>query len=379
MDAQGRLTFPRSLAVAGKPTCMCLGDLKGDGKVEVLYVSKQERDYSVRVLTPRERGAFEERLRIPLEDVRAEPDGILCADANGDGKPDVLLFIPYQEMRILKATADGRYTDVSRGADYGKGLVQGARLKSVAVADVNGDGKPEILMASKNFARALRLDEKDRLQIVDQFNGRSPTSQIVGVAAVSLNGDPAPEIVLVDVSNRCLTALKRSAVGAYEIAENLQTGPVAFERIIAADLGGAGKPALVLVGQNDFSILQPGRSKTVLREVASYETAIRNGRLEGIAVGKLDPKEKRPQILVTEATKNVMEVISWTDDGRSLKRVLSWPIFEARSFPGPRGSGGGHGPQPAEPREFDVGDLTNDGKPDLVLLVHDRVLVYPQE
>ena len=31
-----------------------------------------------------------------------------------------------------------------------------------------------------------------------------------------------------------------------------------------------------------------------------------------------------------------------------------------------------------EPREVLVADVTDDGRPDLVLLVHDRLLVYPQ-
>jgi len=33
----------------------------------------------------------------------------------------------------------------------------------------------------------------------------------------------------------------------------------------------------------------------------------------------------------------------------------------------------------AEPREALVTDVTGDGKNDLVVLVHDRILVYPQE
>ncbi len=32
-----------------------------------------------------------------------------------------------------------------------------------------------------------------------------------------------------------------------------------------------------------------------------------------------------------------------------------------------------------EPREALVGDVTGDGKPDLIVFVHDRILVYPQE
>ena len=32
-----------------------------------------------------------------------------------------------------------------------------------------------------------------------------------------------------------------------------------------------------------------------------------------------------------------------------------------------------------EPREVVVADVTGDGKKDLLLLVHDRVLIYPQQ
>jgi hypothetical protein len=32
-----------------------------------------------------------------------------------------------------------------------------------------------------------------------------------------------------------------------------------------------------------------------------------------------------------------------------------------------------------EPREALVADVTGDGKNDLIILVHDRILVYPQE
>ena len=41
LDAQGRLTFPRSLPIVGKPTCMCVADLFADGKREILYVSSR--------------------------------------------------------------------------------------------------------------------------------------------------------------------------------------------------------------------------------------------------------------------------------------------------------------------------------------------------
>ena len=57
-------------------------------------------------------------------------------------------------------------------------------------------------------------------------------------------------------------------------------------------------------------------------------------------------------------------------------RALAWPIFEAKAFPG--GRMGAAPPAAAEPREFAVGAVTG-GKPDVVLLIHDRILIYKQE
>ncbi|GIT31893.1 MAG: hypothetical protein Ct9H300mP1_39390 [Planctomycetaceae bacterium] len=49
-------------------------------------------------------------------------------------------------------------------------------------------------------------------------------------------------------------------------------------------------------------------------------------------------------------------------------------MFEQKSFRGAAGGGAG-----SEPREVLIADVTGDDRPDLVLLVHDRVLVYPQD
>ena len=49
-----------------------------------------------------------------------------------------------------------------------------------------------------------------------------------------------------------------------------------------------------------------------------------------------------------------------------------WPVFEERTFRQRRN-------EVPEPREAAIADVTGDGKNDLILIVHDRVLVYPQE
>ena len=274
-------------------------------------------------------------MSIPIQDARTDPDGLLVADANQDGLPDILLFTPYQEMRIFKQTADAEFVDVSRGPDYGKGLVQGVTKRSVSIADLKGDGKPTILIASKSFARALRLDDKDRIEIVEQFNGLAPTSQIVAASAVRLNGSSATDILLADEANHCLTVLRANKTGAYEVMDKLQTGAVNLQRLHVADLDGSGKPAIILAGQDDFHILRPGLPRVALRSIASYESPVRNGRLENVEVGDLRG-DGRPQIIVTEGTKQLMELLTWRKEEPRIERALAWPVFEAKPFLGGR-------------------------------------------
>ena len=57
---------------------------------------------------------------------------------------------------------------------------------------------------------------------------------------------------------------------------------------------------------------------------------------------------------------------------QGLRHALDFRVFEQKAFRG--ASGGGN-----EPREAIVADVTGDDRPDLVVLVHDRVLVYPQD
>ena len=49
-----------------------------------------------------------------------------------------------------------------------------------------------------------------------------------------------------------------------------------------------------------------------------------------------------------------------------------WQVFEERTFRSRRNDD-------YEPREALVADVTGRGKNDLIVLVHDRILVYPQE
>src|ERR1035441_4428892 len=72
-----------------------------------------------------------------------------------------------------------------------------------------------------------------------------------------------------------------------------------------------------------------------------------------------------------ETAKNYLDLVTF-DKNRKLVPGDRWQVFESHTFRGAQNA-------IPEPRECAVADVTGDKKNDLIVLVHDRILVYPQE
>jgi hypothetical protein len=78
------------------------------------------------------------------------PLSVAAADLNGDGKPDLAVAnFQANTVSVLLNNGDGTF---AVGAGYPAGL--GPR--SVVAADLNGDGKPDLALAN-NFANTVSV------------------------------------------------------------------------------------------------------------------------------------------------------------------------------------------------------------------------------
>jgi hypothetical protein len=102
----------------------------------------------------------------------------------------------------------------------------------------------------------------------------------------------------------------------------------------------------------------------------SYETPIKDGYLHDVVSGDLD-NDGRKDLVFLETGKNYLDLVTF-DANRKLVPANRWQVFEERTFRSRRSD-------LPEPREAIVADVTGDGKNDLIIVVHDRILVYPQE
>ena len=101
------------------------------------------------------------------------------------------------------------------------GLAQAANGENTLVADVDGNGKPELLVADRNFVRALRYEAKPAAgaspgwQVVAQMNARNADAKLVAITAL---GD---RVVAGDRDGARALVFARGKDGRWDQAESI--------------------------------------------------------------------------------------------------------------------------------------------------------------
>ena len=124
---------------------MAIADLNGDGKPDILVTNGGAHgDDGVGVLLGKGNGTF--RKAVTYKSGGPEPWAVAVADVNGDGKPDILVThggtdsSGHSKIGVLLGNGDGTFRSVTT-CDSG-----GVANFSVAVGDINGDGKPDLIV-----------------------------------------------------------------------------------------------------------------------------------------------------------------------------------------------------------------------------------------
>ena len=87
------------------------------------------------------------------DNFKSNPTTLAIQDVNQDGLADLVVLIPYEKIKVLLQKA-GRDFDEEDVAPPGGAMEQ----PWLATADVDGDGKPELLLPQNNFMRAVVLE-----------------------------------------------------------------------------------------------------------------------------------------------------------------------------------------------------------------------------
>lgn len=372
LDKDGRLPFPTLVPLDGKPIAMAVGPLKPRAKPTLCIIVDKDGERSL--VTETSEGKM--RTQKLSEDFKSTPTSMTIEDITGDNRADLVILIPYEKIKVLIQKRDGNFDEENVDAPGG-----GMEQPWLASADLDGSGKPELLLPQKNFIRAVVLEQEKKAEgstnespwtfrVKDQINGAESDSQIVGAVPVKNGNNATPSVFLLDAQHQQLTLCERDTNGVWQIIRNIALPVSDFSRIQAVKLGGTNVQSIAFLGQNSVAWMPLSGDVWDFVALDGYDTPIKDGYLNDVTAGDLE-NNGRKELVFLETAKNYLDIVSFNSHHK-LVPLERWQVFEEHTF---RNSSD----TLPEPREALVTDVTGDKKNDLVVVVHDRILVYPQE
>jgi hypothetical protein len=237
-DGTGHFRFTFSAPVGKDPTAVVAADFNGDGKADLAVANFH--DNTVSVLRGLGNGSFAIGPGIP---VGLSPTALAVGDFNGDGIPDLAVAGSGPAVSILLGHGNGTLSAPTS-------FLPGLGAVAVAAGDFNDDGKTDLALADPFDHRVLVLlgDGTGRFTAAPPL-ALAAASDPVSLAVADLNGDGRADLAVADNGTGAVDVFLGHGDGTFAAPVPYPAGPNP-EFVVAADFNGDGHPDLAVVNQS---------------------------------------------------------------------------------------------------------------------------------
>ncbi|MBL8990554.1 MAG: VCBS repeat-containing protein [Phycisphaerae bacterium] len=209
--------------VGTAPRSVAIGDLNGDGRPDLVVANQSTSNVSVLLGNgPPNSGTFAASIYVAAG--TGQPNSVAIGDVNGDGRSDLAVLSPNGIVSVVPGNGDGTFaTQVN--------YFSGSGPTSVTIGDVSGDGKPDLAVANGssgsvsvflNSGTQAAIAQQPAGQDVTEGQGASFTVTATGAASYQWRRNGMPLINSapysgVTTSTLAITNVSIAEAGSYDV------------------------------------------------------------------------------------------------------------------------------------------------------------------